>query len=277
MARVHRTKGIGWALLVAIASACSSSQQSPPDDTGQSTQDISAPNLKASVQLTSTWPEGYCANVNVTNSGTATASTWTVILELNAATLRNSWNGTFVGNGSRQTVTPVGWNASVAPGATQAFGYCATFKAGSTNFAPTIVSRSATPKEAQEQAVAEQAVAEQAVAELVARELVARELAARELAALGLAALELAALELAALELAAREQAVVEPVARELAVPELVVAEQAVVELVRGSWRCRSWWRGSTRLQPAKHLPDPPGSGSGRHEVTRRFSGKGAR
>ncbi len=144
MASGNRTAGIGWALLVGMVAGCSSSG-AESEDFGQAEQSITQPNLNASARITSSWADGYCADVNITNSGSATASTWTVVLELNAATLRNSWNGNFAGTGSRRTVTPVGWNASVAPGGTQTFGYCASFKAGSTNYKPTVISPLTTP------------------------------------------------------------------------------------------------------------------------------------
>ena len=73
-------------------------------------------NLKATLQQTNSWSSGYCANVDVTNLGSVTASTWTVVIELNQASIYTSWNGTFSGSGSRKTITPVGWNA-LYPGA----------------------------------------------------------------------------------------------------------------------------------------------------------------
>jgi len=98
----------------------------------------STADLKATLQLTNSWSAGYCANVIVANAGTATAATWTVVLELNQATLYTSWNATISGTGSRKTVTPVSWNASVSAGASQAFGFCANLTG--TNSTPQIIS-----------------------------------------------------------------------------------------------------------------------------------------
>jgi mannose/cellobiose epimerase-like protein (N-acyl-D-glucosamine 2-epimerase family) len=62
-----------------------------------------------------------------------------VVLELNQASIYTSWNGNFAGSGSRKSVTPVGWNASVDAGTTlQAFGYCANTTGA--NSAPVIIS-----------------------------------------------------------------------------------------------------------------------------------------
>ena len=130
-------RGLGWALSVGAFAGCSSSR---PDDIEQASQAATVgANLKAVIQKTNSWTGGYCANVLITNSGSTAASTWTVVLELNQATIYSSWNGNFSGSGSRKTVTPVGWNASVGAGATlQAFGYCAN-TTGS-NSSPAIIS-----------------------------------------------------------------------------------------------------------------------------------------
>ena len=128
-------QGLGWALLVGLFAGCSSS-----GEVGRVVQaDTAGANLKATIQKTTSWASGYCANVNITNSGTSAASTWVVVLEVNQASIYSSWNGNFAGSGSRKTVTPVGWNANVAPGTTlQAFGYCANTTGSSS--APAIIS-----------------------------------------------------------------------------------------------------------------------------------------
>ena len=130
-------QGLGWSLLIGLLAGCGSSRS---DDTGQAIQAATAEaNLKAVVQKTNSWASGYCANVNITNAGTLAASTWTVVLELGQATIYSSWNGTFAGSGSRKTVTPVGWNASVGVGSTlQAFGFCVN--TNTPNAGPSVVS-----------------------------------------------------------------------------------------------------------------------------------------
>src|SRR3954470_11379998 len=137
MSSMRGVQGFGWALLLALFAGCSSSNG---DELAQTTQaDTAGANLKAVIQKSNSWATGYCANVNITNSGKAAAPTWVVVLELNQASIYTSWNGNFTGSGSRKTVTPVGWNASVAPGATlQAFGYCANTTGP--NSAPAIIS-----------------------------------------------------------------------------------------------------------------------------------------
>src|SRR3954463_7591895 len=98
---------LGWALSLGTFAACSSSQNGDLDSAAQA--DTASANLKAVIEKTNSWPTGYCANVNISNSGNAAASTWVVVLELNQASIYTSWNGTFSGSGSRKTGTPVGW------------------------------------------------------------------------------------------------------------------------------------------------------------------------
>jgi len=137
MSSTRGARGLCWALVVGGLVGCGSSRVQEAERTTEA--DTLGANLKAAIQLTNSWSSGYCANVNITNSGNVTASTWVVVLELNQASIYSSWNGTFVGSGSRKTVSPVGWNAKVAPGVTlQAFGYCAN-TTGS-NSAPKIIS-----------------------------------------------------------------------------------------------------------------------------------------
>ncbi|HEY5954971.1 MAG TPA: AGE family epimerase/isomerase [Polyangiaceae bacterium] len=135
MSFTRRTRDLGWALTVAMLAGCSASGT---EELGQVFQAAALTNLKATLQQTTSWGTGYCANVNIANNGSATASTWTVVLELNQATIYTSWNANFSGNGSRKTITPVSWNATIAPGTMQTIGYCANNTG--TNHTPQIIS-----------------------------------------------------------------------------------------------------------------------------------------
>jgi mannose/cellobiose epimerase-like protein (N-acyl-D-glucosamine 2-epimerase family) len=134
MLKSLRTRQLGCTLVLALLAGCSRSIE----PTEESRLAITAAALKATLQQTNSWSSGYCANVNVTNLGSLSASTWTVVIELNQASIYTTWNGTFSGSGSRETITPVGWNASVAPGGVQSFGYCAN-TTGS-NWSPVVIS-----------------------------------------------------------------------------------------------------------------------------------------
>jgi mannose/cellobiose epimerase-like protein (N-acyl-D-glucosamine 2-epimerase family) len=139
MSKFLRTRQLGWTLVFALSAGCSLNT----GPTEESRLAITEANLKATIQQTNSWSSGYCANVDVTNLGSVSVSTWTVVIELNQASIYTSWNGTFSGSGSRETITPVGWNATVAPGAVQSFGYCAN-TTGS-NSKPVVISPTGVP------------------------------------------------------------------------------------------------------------------------------------
>lgn len=76
---------------------------------------------EATLDVNNHWGSGYCANVTISNNGNQPITSWTVGLNLNGTTISNLWNG----NLSGITVTPVAYNANVAPGANTSFGFCA--------------------------------------------------------------------------------------------------------------------------------------------------------
>ncbi|WP_437690835.1 cellulose binding domain-containing protein [Sorangium sp. So ce176] len=91
----------------------------------------------ATLTLTSNWNTGYCADVAVHNGGTTAISTWSVSLAMNQSTLTSSHSGSFQATSAGQyQITPLSWNANLAPGATTSFGFCAN-KTG-TNYTPTV-------------------------------------------------------------------------------------------------------------------------------------------
>jgi cellulase/cellobiase CelA1 len=92
----------------------------------------------AAIGLQSDWGTGYCANVRLSNSGTATITDWTVELELNQSTVNNLWSGTFTTSGSRISVRPLAWNSTVGSGASTDFGFCANVTGP--NYRPSVVS-----------------------------------------------------------------------------------------------------------------------------------------
>ncbi|MFV2084316.1 GH12 family glycosyl hydrolase domain-containing protein [Micromonospora sp. LOL_021] len=75
-----------------------------------------------------TWNTGYTADVRVTNTGGGTINGWTLAYQLPAGqTVGNSWNATVTQSGSSVTARNVGWNGTLAPGATASFGYQASY------------------------------------------------------------------------------------------------------------------------------------------------------
>ena len=102
--------------------APSTSGGTAPTSTGGTGPSTSGP---ATIGAQSDWGAGYCANVTVTNSTTAPATSWTVVIALNGATVTSSWSATFANSGDTLTATPLSWNANIATGASVGFGYCA--------------------------------------------------------------------------------------------------------------------------------------------------------
>ena len=82
-----------------------------------------SPGVSASVAKTNDWGSGYCANVNVTN-GSSSTQTWRVQFAIEG-TIYTLWNAVWQQSGSSLTASGVSWNATLPPGGTAQFGYCA--------------------------------------------------------------------------------------------------------------------------------------------------------
>ncbi|MFS1304607.1 cellulose binding domain-containing protein, partial [Streptosporangium longisporum] len=75
----------------------------------------------------SNWGSGFEGKYTITNGGTTTINGWSVAFDLPAgATIGSSWDATLSRNGQRFTFTNVGWNGTLAPGATASFGFNGT-------------------------------------------------------------------------------------------------------------------------------------------------------
>lgn len=83
--------------------------------------------LDAQFNAHSVWNEGYCGEVNLTNThGSASVGDWSVTLNLENSQFQNGWRGNFEESSGSLTVTPKPYNATIAPGASTNFGFCAT-------------------------------------------------------------------------------------------------------------------------------------------------------
>ncbi|MEU4623701.1 cellulase family glycosylhydrolase [Actinoplanes sp. NPDC023801] len=81
----------------------------------------------AAFTVQSTWNNGYQGQVTVNNNTSSQINTWKVELTFPAGTsVTQSWNTTQAVSGSTYTFTPVGWNATIAPGASTSFGFIAS-------------------------------------------------------------------------------------------------------------------------------------------------------
>ncbi|MGW3963563.1 cellulose-binding domain-containing protein [Amycolatopsis sp. NPDC005003] len=103
-------------------SASSQSQAAPPPPP--------APVAACSVRyaVTDQWPNGFTANVYVTNTGNQTLNPWTATWNFTAGQqVTHSWNGDFSQSGSRVTMKAVSYNLSMAPGTTIDIGFNGSF------------------------------------------------------------------------------------------------------------------------------------------------------
>jgi hypothetical protein len=71
----------------------------------------------------SEWPTGFCDEVKVQNTSTSPVA-WSVELDV-MGSIQNAWNAAASAAGARTRFVGVTWNATLAPGAEAAFGFCA--------------------------------------------------------------------------------------------------------------------------------------------------------
>jgi len=81
--------------------------------------------------VTDTWPNGFTANVAVTNTGNATLTPWTAGWTFTAGQrVTHSWNGDYSQNGPRVTMKAVSYNLTLAPGSNVVIGFNGAFDYG---------------------------------------------------------------------------------------------------------------------------------------------------
>jgi hypothetical protein len=80
--------------------------------------------LTAVFQEVSSWAGGYSGNYVITNQGSKATTSWDLQFTLPpGSSLTNSWNGDAASSGDEISVTPVSYNADLAPGADIIFGF----------------------------------------------------------------------------------------------------------------------------------------------------------
>ncbi|WP_190155184.1 glycoside hydrolase family 18 chitinase [Streptomyces litmocidini] len=86
-----------------------------------------ATSATATYTKTQDWGTGFGANWTVKNTGTTTISSWTVEWDYPSGTaVTSAWDATVTGSGTHWTAKNVGWNGTLAPGASVSFGYNGT-------------------------------------------------------------------------------------------------------------------------------------------------------
>ena len=94
-----------------------------------------ATGCQADYTISSQWPGGFGATIQITNLGTPT-SAWTLTWSFTAGqTIQTLWNGTYTQSGGNITVTNAPYNGSLTTGATTNIGFNATWN--TTNPTPT--------------------------------------------------------------------------------------------------------------------------------------------
>jgi cellulase/cellobiase CelA1 len=100
-------------------------------------------NLSVSIEVTSTWDSGYCANIKLQNTGNSPTKSWTLALNKNGANMTQTWNLSSTGNsGDTVTYKPVAeWNAVIpAGGSANQQGFCVSRSSTSAEVKVTSVS-----------------------------------------------------------------------------------------------------------------------------------------
>ncbi|MEM7553495.1 MAG: cellulase family glycosylhydrolase [Cyanobacteria bacterium P01_A01_bin.84] len=106
-----------------------------PEPTPQPTPEPTPePDLQVEVEVVilSEWSNGFCLDFQITNNSNTNISEWEITFEVNEAQIYNSWNGTFVSQGSTYKVSAEkDWTKVIPAGSTlKGIGYCAN-KVGS--------------------------------------------------------------------------------------------------------------------------------------------------
>nr|WP_189800637.1 glycoside hydrolase family 18 chitinase [Streptomyces tanashiensis] len=83
-----------------------------------------ATSATATYTKTQDWGTGFGANWTIKNTGTTTISSWTVEWDYPSGTaVTSAWDATVTSSGTHWTAKNVGWNGTLAPGASVSFGY----------------------------------------------------------------------------------------------------------------------------------------------------------
>ncbi|XVS68189.1 cellulose binding domain-containing protein [Actinosynnema sp. CA-299493] len=81
----------------------------------------------ATARVTGSWQGGFQAEVTVVNPGAARLNGWTVTwTRAGDQAITSLWNGRLTQTGTAVSVDDVGWNGTLAPGASGSFGYTAS-------------------------------------------------------------------------------------------------------------------------------------------------------
>ncbi|MEU5667222.1 glycoside hydrolase family 18 chitinase [Streptomyces longwoodensis] len=91
---------------------------------GLASQAEAASGATATFTKTSDWGTGFGGQWTVKNTGTSSISSWTVEWDFPSGTkVTSAWDATVTNSGDHWTAKNVGWNGTIAPGASVSFGF----------------------------------------------------------------------------------------------------------------------------------------------------------
>lgn len=98
----------------------------------------SAADVSTTLVVTSSWQNGYCAELRMNNTGNSTVSSWQAVVDLKTSTIYDRWGVTANGTGV-QTLTGFDWGKTVDAHSQRVVGFCANRPLNS-GVTPTLVS-----------------------------------------------------------------------------------------------------------------------------------------
>jgi endoglucanase len=116
-------------LLATIQFPLSGGPSSPPPSSPPPTSPPPSPvSCKAAYSLTNTWPNGFQAQLVITNTGSSAISPWRVTFTFGGdQKINNLWNGSYTQSGEQVTITNASYNASIAPSSSVTIGFTGTY------------------------------------------------------------------------------------------------------------------------------------------------------
>ncbi|GHE54425.1 chitinase [Streptomyces longispororuber] len=108
-----------FATLVALSGSAEAAPDAPPKAAAEAAAEATATYAK-----TQDWGSGFEGKWTVKNTGTAALSSWTVEWDFPSGTrVTSAWDATVTNSGNRWTAKNLGWNGTLAPGASVTFGF----------------------------------------------------------------------------------------------------------------------------------------------------------
>lgn len=95
--------------------------------------------INTTINIVSSWGEGYCAEVGIENISREPLSTWEVEIDLKSAKLNNAWGAYPHETNSSVTFLPPRWFSELAPQQIHSFGYCSKKDPEQINWQPEVI------------------------------------------------------------------------------------------------------------------------------------------